>query len=110
MGTESADLLVREYRLIKQTLAANDPASVARREARHQESSRCLLKRRDQAIAERINHTLCRGEIGLLFWECYTRWRAGWPRISRSPIRFIRRLRRDTHAHDQGKKPGSDCG
>jgi hypothetical protein len=67
MGTESADLLVREYRLIKQTLAANDPASVARREARHQESSRCLLKRRDQAIAERINHTLCRGEIGLLF-------------------------------------------
>jgi hypothetical protein len=67
MGTESADLLVQEYNLIKQTLAANDPATVARRETRRQESSLSILKRRDQAIAERINHTLCRGEIGLLF-------------------------------------------
>ena len=67
MGTESADLLVREYNLIKQTLAARDPAAVARREARHPENSHSLLKRRDQAIAERINHTLRRGEIGLLF-------------------------------------------
>ena len=110
MGTESADLLVREYRLIKQTLAAVGPATLARpepsgggqnssrrgvgrhccaaqefraeqqlcptgmaknfvgrREPSRQESSRSLLKRRDQAIAERINHTLRRGEIGLLF-------------------------------------------
>ena len=67
MGTESADLLVQEYNLIKQTLAANHPAIMARREARRQESSLSILKRRDQAIAERINHTLCRGEIGLLF-------------------------------------------
>lgn len=67
MGTESADLLVQEYHLIKRTLAANDSAQAARREARQQESSRSLLKRRDQAIAERINHTLRRGEIGLLF-------------------------------------------
>jgi hypothetical protein len=67
MGTESADLLVQEYHLIKQTLAANGPGHAARRQARQQESSGCLLKRRDQAIAARINHTLCRGEIGLLF-------------------------------------------
>lgn len=67
MGTESAGLLVQEYNLSKQMLAANDAAKAARWEARHQESSRSLLKRRDQAIAERINHTLCRGEIGLLF-------------------------------------------
>jgi hypothetical protein len=67
MGTESADLLVQEYHLIKQTLAANDPAIAVRREARRQESSLSILKRRDQAIAERINRTLCRGEIGLLF-------------------------------------------
>jgi hypothetical protein len=67
MGTESADLLVQEYHLIKRTLAANGSAQAARREARQQESSRSLLKRRDQAIAERINRTLCRGEIGLLF-------------------------------------------
>jgi hypothetical protein len=67
MGTESAGLLVQEYNLSKQMLAANDSATAARWEARHQESSRGLLRRRDQAIAERINHTLCRGEIGLLF-------------------------------------------
>jgi len=67
MGTESADLLVEEYNLIRQTLPPKDPATAARWEARHQERSHSLLKRRDQAIAERINHTLCRGEIGLLF-------------------------------------------
>jgi hypothetical protein len=67
MGTESADLLVQEYNLIKQTLAINNPATAARREACHQETSRSLIRRRDQAIAERINQTLCRGEIGLLF-------------------------------------------
>ncbi len=67
MGTESANLLVQEYNLIKQTLAINDSATAARREARHQESSRSLLRHRDQAIAERINQTLLRGEIGLLF-------------------------------------------
>jgi hypothetical protein len=67
MGTESAGLLVQEYHLIKQSLADGAPAATARREARRQESSRSLLKRRDQAIAERINQTLLRGEIGLLF-------------------------------------------
>jgi hypothetical protein len=67
MGTESADLLVQEYHLIKRTLGASGSAQAARREARQQESSRSLLKRRDRAIAERINRTLCRGEIGLLF-------------------------------------------
>ena len=34
MGTESAGLLVQEYNLIKQTLAASDPATAARLEAR----------------------------------------------------------------------------
>src|SRR5208283_5347373 len=34
MGTESAGLLVQEYNLIKQTLAANSAATAARREAR----------------------------------------------------------------------------
>jgi hypothetical protein len=67
MGTESADLLVQEYKLIKQMLTTDDSAAAARLEARHQEVSHSLLKRRDQAIAERINHTLCPGEIGLLF-------------------------------------------
>jgi hypothetical protein len=67
MGTESAELLVQEYNLIKQSLPVNDPATAVRRVARRQASGRSLLKRRDRAIAERISQTLCQGEIGLLF-------------------------------------------
>jgi len=67
MGTEAADLLVQEYHLSKALLAAHDAATEARWEGRHREARRALLERRDQAIALRINQTLCRGEIGLLF-------------------------------------------
>jgi len=67
MGTESADLLVREYKMVKASLAAGDSPKAARLEARHKPLSEALLKARDQAIAERINHTLGPGETGLLF-------------------------------------------
>jgi len=67
MGTESAELLVREYKLVKASLAAGDSPKAARLEARHKPLSDALLKARDQAIAERINHTLGPGETGLLF-------------------------------------------
>ncbi len=80
MGTESAELLVQEYKLVKQMLTTGDAAAAARLEIRHQEVSQSLLKRRDQAIAERINHTLCPGEIGLLFLGMLhspERWLAG---------------------------------
>jgi len=67
MGTESAPLLVEEYRLVKQTLDAG-PAPKARQfEARYKARSQSLLRRRDKAIAERINGTLGPGETGLLF-------------------------------------------
>ena len=67
MGTESADLLVQEYKLIKQMFATDDSAAAARLEIRHQQVSQSMLKGRDQAIAQRINDTLRQGEIGLLF-------------------------------------------
>ena len=67
MGTESADLLVREYKLVKELVGEEGSAKSARLEARYQTQSRALLKQRDQAIAERINTTLRRGETGLLF-------------------------------------------
>ncbi len=67
MGTESADLLVQEYKLIKQMLTTEDSAAAARLEIRHQQVSQSMLKGRDQAIAQRISGTLCRGETGLLF-------------------------------------------
>jgi hypothetical protein len=67
MGTESGELLVQEYHLSKRLLAAGDAAPFARWESRDRETRRGLLERRDRAIAERINHTLRRSEIGLLF-------------------------------------------
>lgn len=67
MGTESAELLVEEYELIKKILSAGDPSEAAKIEARQKPLSDTLLKRRDQYIADRINSTLQIGETGILF-------------------------------------------
>lgn len=67
MGTESADLLLKEYKLIKQVLQMQNPGEVSRLETRQKATSDALLKQRDQFIAERINGTLAPGETGLLF-------------------------------------------
>ena len=67
MGTESPDLLLEEYRLVQEVLAAKDPEEAARIEARHGARSRSLLARRDAYIARRVNESLRPGETGLLF-------------------------------------------
>jgi hypothetical protein len=67
MGTESAEVLVQEYKLVKEIVAAGDSPKALRLEARYKTLSQALLKQRDKAIAERINHTLRPGETGLLF-------------------------------------------
>jgi hypothetical protein len=67
MGTESADLLLKEYKLIKQVLQMQNPEEVSRLETRQKTASEALLKQRGQFIAERINSTLGPGETGLLF-------------------------------------------
>lgn len=70
MGTESPDLLVEEYELMKKIFALGEPRQVAQEEARQQELKKSLLERRDQYIAERINHTLLNQETGILFLGC----------------------------------------
>jgi hypothetical protein len=67
MGTESAALLVREYKLVKQVLEAGDSHKALQLEARYKARSRALLKERDRAVAQRINTTLRPGETGLVF-------------------------------------------
>lgn len=66
MGTESGDLLVQEYQLAKQSLAARPPraAGVA---AQRRALNEALLQRRDLFIAQRLNSTLKPGETGILF-------------------------------------------
>jgi hypothetical protein len=66
MGTESADLLVQEYQLAKQSLTAPPPRSVGVAASR-QAAGDNLLERRDLFIAQRINDTLKSGETGILF-------------------------------------------
>jgi hypothetical protein len=67
MGTESSELLVEEYRLIKKLMVAGDSPQPARGRFEDQARSRELLRKRNQFIAARINGTLASGETGLLF-------------------------------------------
>lgn len=67
MGTESAELLVKEYELVKQVLNARNTQNASACEAHHKSLGDSLLKQRDQFIADRINKTLLPGETGILF-------------------------------------------
>ena len=67
MGTESAELLIEEYHLIKKILESGDVKDAIAIEARQKAASDLLLKKRDEFIAARIERTLQPGETGLLF-------------------------------------------
>lgn len=66
VGTESPDLLLKEYRLVQEQLAAHESGAAAIR-AEHDTRSRALLAQRDRYIARRINESLLPGDTGLLF-------------------------------------------
>jgi len=67
MGTESSELLVEEYELVKQILATGDTSSIVKMANNQKALSESLLRRRDQYIADRINKTLRAGETGIIF-------------------------------------------
>lgn len=67
MGTESAELLIEEYKLTKKVLKAEDAKEAVKIEALQQVASDQLLEKRDAFIAARIDATLQAGETGLLF-------------------------------------------
>jgi len=76
MGTESSELLVEEYQLIKQVMMkrplSDSTDSIKRGDAASMKTPRKslsdkLLRKRDQFIANRINETLGPGETGILF-------------------------------------------
>jgi hypothetical protein len=67
MGTERADLLVKEYRRIQRLVqVSREGASVALIEELKREGEQCL-RERDATIAERIDSSLEEGETGILF-------------------------------------------
>jgi hypothetical protein len=67
MGTESAELLIEEYHLIKRILETGDVKDAIAIEVRQKAASDLLLKKRDEFIAARIDRTLQPGETGILF-------------------------------------------
>ena len=67
MGTESAELLIEEYHLIKKILESGDVKDAIASEAKQKAASDLLLKKRDEFIAARIDQTLQAGETGVLF-------------------------------------------
>jgi hypothetical protein len=67
MGTESLELLMEEYALVKGIWSIPEPSKRSRFETARKAAFDSLLKRRDQFIAARINDTLTSGETGILF-------------------------------------------
>lgn len=64
MGTESPELLVKEYQLATEEYA---PMATGRTDIRQRQLRDTLLKMRDRFVADRINRTLDVGESGILF-------------------------------------------
>lgn len=66
-GTESVELLLKEYGCIKDIAQARELREKERAIKRYEEVGRELLTKRDAYIAKRIDETLKEGETGILF-------------------------------------------
>jgi hypothetical protein len=64
MGTESGELLFEEYGRVRRLLASGE---VLAKDEDVKASGVALIHKRDRFIAQRIDTTLTRGEIGILF-------------------------------------------
>ncbi len=67
VGTESGELLLKDYELIKRAIAAANSGAPADDTTADAERRAALLMQRDRYIAERIDETLIAGRIGILF-------------------------------------------
>jgi hypothetical protein len=68
VGTESTELLVKEYEAVKKSLAEGLYRETSEPNERSEnEAAVSLLAQRDQFIAQRIAETLQTGQIGILF-------------------------------------------
>jgi len=66
-GTESPDLLVKEYNFIRQIALANDLREATHLAEQQRLASHALLEQRDDFIARRIDETLEPGWVGVIF-------------------------------------------
>ncbi len=108
MGTESAELLVEEYELVKQVLDARDAEEAGVIETRLKTLSQSLLKRRDRYIAGRINSTLLPGETGILFLGMLHSLEEVLARDIKVIYPILRRPDHGDQGDDQERRPGFD--
>ena len=66
-GTESADLLLEEYKLVQEMLGSFQSGAPGNPDEIQRNRRKALLKERDRYIAGRIDETLLQGETGLIF-------------------------------------------
>ena len=64
MGTESGELLVEEYSRIQRLLGTS---GVPTQQKKATASGNALIEKRDRFVANRIDTTLARGELGIVF-------------------------------------------
>lgn len=67
MGTESPDLLLQEYEMMKRVFENKSTRKISAPEIVRRRQSEDLLKKRDRFIASQINRTLQKGETAILF-------------------------------------------
>lgn len=67
VGTESPDLLLEEYELVKEALNSLESGEMDNLREAHRSRRQALLERRDRYIAQRIDETLAPGETGIVF-------------------------------------------
>ncbi|MCF8026077.1 MAG: hypothetical protein K9K82_11415 [Desulfobacteraceae bacterium] len=67
MGTESAELLIKEYEHYKHILENGHPTEKTETDTRRKASADSLLHARDRYIGQRVNQTLPKGDTGILF-------------------------------------------
>lgn len=67
LGTEKPELLKKEYNFITQILAAQDEKTKDKIRQAYEAQAADLLAKRDTYIAKRIDETLKKGDLGILF-------------------------------------------
>src|ERR1035437_69926 len=77
MGTESSELLLEEYQLVKQVFTGEMSRGSSGQAARANDLQHSLLQRRDQFMARRISQTLHPAEPGCSFSGCFIPWSPG---------------------------------
>ena len=67
VGTENSNLVTEEYQLLKAIFEAKDEDQKLEAKKRYQERANALLSLRDAYIAQKIDKTLKKRELGILF-------------------------------------------